>query len=343
MRSSSPRPELGERALAEGSCDLVGMTRAQIADPDLGRKALEGRSEELRECVGLNVCVARRLRKFPIGCVQNPDAGFELRPSAAASPARHVIVVGAGVAGLEAARVAASRGHRVTLLERESSPGGQVALTAGLPRQAAHGRLVEWRVGELERLGVRVELGVDADAEAVVGLEPDVVLVATGSEPDGRYPDARSASAVLRGAELHGEVVVIDEEGHRKGSGVAETLARSGCEVTLVGDGLDPAASLALTLADAPTLRRLREAGVRVVGGARVLSVSTNEVVVETPRGREALTATSVVHAGRHRAVDGLVAQLRARGVQATAVGDARAPGLVDGAIRSGHDLAAAL
>ena len=337
------RPELGERALAEESCDLVGMTRAQIADPDLGRKAQSGRDREIRECVGLNVCVARRLRKFPIGCVQNPDAGFELRSTEAASPSRDVIVVGGGVAGLEAARVAAARGHRVTLLEREMTLGGQVALTAGLPRQSAHARLVDWRLGELERLGVVVELGVDADVERVLGLEPDIVVVATGSEPNVRYPAALSAVAILRGAEAHDRVVVIDEEGHRKGSGVAETLARSGCEVTLVGDGIDPAGSLAPTLADAPTLRRLSEAGVRVVRGARVLSVGSSEVVVETPRGRQTLPATAIVHAGRHRPVDGLVAQLRGRGVQATAVGDARAPGLVDGAIRSGHDVAAAL
>ena len=171
---------------------------------------------------------------------------------------------------------------------------------------------------------------------------PTLVVVATGSEPDERYPHALSAVAVLRGAEARDRVVVIDEEGHRKGSGVAETLARSGCEVTLVGDGIDPAGSLALTLADAPTLRRLAEARVRVVRDARVIFVGSGEVAVESPRGRETLTG-AVVHAGRHRPVDGLVARLREHGVQATAVGDARAPGLVDGAIRSGHDVAAAL
>ncbi|HYI74133.1 MAG TPA: FAD-dependent oxidoreductase [Gaiellaceae bacterium] len=337
------RPELAERALAEGSCDLVGMTRAQIADPQLGRKAESGRRAEIRECVGLNVCVARRLRKFPIGCIQNPGAGFETQLLEPAPEPVFVVVVGAGVAGLEAARVAATRGHRVTLLERETTPGGQVALTASLPRQSAHTQLVEWRLGELERLGVRVEVGVDVDVEAVVALAPAFVVVATGSEPDRRYDGVRSAVEVLRQGAESSRVVVIDEEGHRKGAGVAEALARAGCDVTLVGDGIDATASLALSLASTRTLRRLREVRVRVIDGARVVSVSPNAVEIDSPRGPETLPADSVVHAGRHRPVDGLVPLLRERGIRARAVGDARAPGLVDGAIRSAHDVAAAL
>jgi 2,4-dienoyl-CoA reductase-like NADH-dependent reductase (Old Yellow Enzyme family) len=338
------RPKVGEQALAEGSCDLVGMTRAQIADPELVRKAEAGQEADIRECVGLNLCVARRLRKFPIACVQNPDAGFELRSAHRAVVARHVVVVGGGVAGLEAARVAAEAGHRVTLVERESSLGGQVALTAGLPRQGAHRLLIDWRALRLDRLGVRVECGLDADADTVLGLEPDVVVVATGSDPEQRYAGAIPAVDVLRGVDARGPVVVLDEEGHRKGSGVAETLATAGREVTLVGDGVAPAESLGYTLADAPTRRRLQAAGVRLVAGVRVVSVGEEEVVVEREDGaRESIGAASVVHAGRHRPVDGLVAILRERGFDVHAVGDARAPGLVEDAIRSGHDVAAAL
>ncbi len=338
------RPEVGEQALADGSCDLVGMTRAQIADPELVRKAAAGEDDVIRECVGLNVCVARRLRKFPIACVQNPHAGFEQRRFSRAGPGRRVVVVGGGVAGLEAARAAAEAGHRVALLEAASELGGQVALTARLPRQDAHRHLVEWRIRELERLGVAIELGVLADANTVLELEPDVAVVATGSEPDRRHPHAIPAIGVLRGVEAPGPVVVLDEEGHRKGAGVAETLAADGREVTLVGDGIAPLQSLVNALAATPTRRRLEAAGVRVVSGARVLSVERTQVVVEHGDGkRESIPAGSVVHAGRHRAVDSLVAILRKRGLAAIAVGDARAPGLVEDAIRSGHDVVGAL
>ena len=338
------RPEVGERALADGSCDLVGMTRAQIADPDLVRKAAAGEDDEIRECVGLNVCVARRLRKFPIACVQNPDAGFELRPAPRAAKAKHVVVVGGGVAGLEAARVTAEAGHRVTLLERASELGGQVALTARLPRQDAHRHLVEWRSHTLARLGVRIELGIDADSEAVLGLEPDTVVVATGSEPDRRYATAIPATDVLAGVELDGPVIVLDEEGHRKGAGVAETLAASGKDVTLIGDRIAPLASLESSLAAAPGRRRLVEAGVRVVAGVRVAAVERTRVVIEREgHVLESIGAASVVHAGRHRPVDSLVSILRKTGVAAITIGDARAPGLVEDAIRSGHDVVTAL
>jgi hypothetical protein len=338
------RPEVGERALAEGSCDLVGMTRAQIADPELVRKAAAGDVDEIRECVGLNVCVARRLRKFPIACVQNPDAGFEVRSASHPAASRHVVVVGGGVAGLEAARVAAEAGHRVTVLERSSALGGQVALTALLPRQEAHRHLVEWRARRLTLLGVRMDLNTVAGAEMVLGLEPDVVVVATGSMPDVRYPDAIPAQDVLLGAEVAGPVVVLDEEGHRKGAGVAETLAQGGRDVALVGDGVVPLRSLVDTLAAAPIRRRLEAAGVRVVSAARVVSVARTHVVVESESGvRESIPAASVVHAGRYRPLDSLMSVLRAQGLEAVAVGDARAPGLVEDAIRSGHDTAAIL
>ena len=338
------QPELGERALAEGSCDLVGMTRAQIADPDLVRKASVGEADDIRECVGLNVCIARRLHKFPIACVQNPDAGFESRTAPHASDARHVVVIGGGVAGLEGARVAAEAGHRVTLFERSSTLGGQVALTALLPRQGAHRHLVEWRVRRLAQLGVRVQLDVESSVENILALAPDVVLVATGSEPDQRYPEAISALDALGGLDGDGPVVVLDEEGHRKGAGVAEVLAERGREVTLVGEGGAPLRSLVDTLAAAPTRRRLIAAGVRILVASRVVSVARDHVVVQGEGGaQESIPAVTVVHAGRHRPIDALVTSLREREIETISVGDARAPGLVEDAIRSGHDAAAAL
>jgi 2,4-dienoyl-CoA reductase-like NADH-dependent reductase (Old Yellow Enzyme family) len=335
------RPEIGERALRDGSCDLVGMTRAQIADPDLVRKAARESESEIRECVALNACIARRLRKFPIACLQNPDAGFEGAPIARAQRRLNVVVVGGGVAGLEAARVAASAGHDVCVLERAGELGGQVAQTARLPFQLAHLKLVEWRAAELDRLGVRVELDCAADADHIASLEPDRVLVATGSEPEQRFPGAVAAASVLDGAELpHGPIVVIDEEGHRKGAGVAEVLARAGRQVTLLGDGLAPASALVDSLASAPTLGRLREQGVRIVPATSVVKVEPGQVTARLTDELEPLPAAAVVHAGRHRPVDGLVELLRRRGLDVVAVGDARVPRLLEDAVRSGWQAA---
>jgi 2,4-dienoyl-CoA reductase-like NADH-dependent reductase (Old Yellow Enzyme family) len=338
------RPEIGESALADGSCDLVGMTRAQIADPELVSKTAGGRVAEIRECVALNVCVARRLRKFPIACVQNPSAGFESRPHERISSPLRVVVIGGGVAGLEAARTAAAVGHTVTLLEREQTLGGQVALVAELPMQRAHRQLVDWRVDELERLGVYVEMGARVDAETIAGLEPALAIVATGSEPDLRFAGAVAAIDVLRSFDVDGEeVVVIDEEGHRKASGVAELLARAGRRVTIVGDGVEPCAQLVLTLAAVPTLRRLQEAGVRLLGRGSVIAVEPHRVAIRVGDELHELRADVVVHAGRHRPVDGLITVLRGSGITAIAVGDAHAPGLIEEAIRSGNDAARTL
>jgi len=337
------RPEIAERALVDGSCDLVGMTRAQIADPDLVRKTADGRQAEIRECVALNVCVARRFKKFPIACVQNPEAGFEARPAGRSRKPRRVVVIGGGVAGLEAARTAAAAGHTVRLLERADRPGGQVALIAALPFQQAHRLLIDWRVGELERLGVRIELGVDANADTVAGLDPDVVLVATGSEPDDRYSGATSTMDILLGADLReGSTVVVDEEGHRKATGVAEVLAAGGRDVTIVGDEIAPTALLTHALAAEPTLRRLAAAGVQLLANAHVVAVEPGRVLVRQGNGTDEI-AGAVVHAGRHRPVDGLVEALRANGIETNAIGDARAPRLVEDAIRDGYEVARTL
>ena len=146
-------PVHAEQLLADGSIDLVGMTRALIADPDLPRKAIEGRLDDVRLCVGANEgCIDRIYQGKPVTCIQNPGTGREMElaePVAAAMP-RRVVVVGAGPAGLEAARVAALRGHRVVFLEREAEVGGQVLIAARAPARAEYAGIlpsspVRWR------------------------------------------------------------------------------------------------------------------------------------------------------------------------------------------------------
>jgi 2,4-dienoyl-CoA reductase-like NADH-dependent reductase (Old Yellow Enzyme family) len=334
-------PDLAERALAEGACDLVGMTRALIADPTMPAKAARGAVATIRPCIGDNLCIARRIRKFPIACLQNPAAGFEASPPTRGG-GRRVVVVGGGVAGLEAARHAAELGESVTLLEREQQLGGQMLMLARLPGREEYLLAVEWRARELVRLGVDVRRGSGAASpDGVLGLRPDLVVVATGSEPPARTADrALTATDVLAGQPLpEGAAVVVDEEGHHKGMGVAELLARQGRDVTLVPVSGPVGAELASAFALPLALERLLDAGVRVIEGYSVAQMLPGSVILRraydgAPR---TLEAALVVRAARHRPCAGLVPALRARGVGAVAVGDASAPRQVADAIRDGY------
>ena len=352
---------LAEDALASGACDLVGMTRALIADPELLLKSRSGHAERVRECVGYNLCIARRLRKYPVACVQNPIAGLEheqpfgpLHALTKSNSPRQVIVVGAGLSGLEAARVAAERGHRVLVLERSGVAGGQASLIGRLPLQTGFAELVDWRVAELARLKVELRFNVDVTANSVAALiDPPsdpawpqaFVVVATGSTPTA-LPGSIAAADALLGATIAGEtVIVIDGEGHRKGVGTAEWLALRGHRVTLVAVNGSPAAMLDGSKVGPLAMGRLADLGVQLVEGHRLVGVDGGEVRLLRSYDGAALTllADSVVHATPHTVNDALVDPLRRAGINVRAVGDARTPRLVEDAIRDGYGLATTL
>jgi 2,4-dienoyl-CoA reductase-like NADH-dependent reductase (Old Yellow Enzyme family) len=230
-------------AIAAGKLDMVGMTRAHIADPHIGRKVMEGREHEVRPCVGMGYCIDRIYTGGEALCIHNAATGREATmPHVVerdAGPRKKVVVIGAGPAGLEAARVAAARGHEVVVLEAADRPGGQLRLAAGLKRRREILGIVDWRVAECARDGAELRLNVLAEASDVLRERPNVVIIATGGLPDTSFLDEGAALAtttwdILSGAVKPAEsVLLFDDNGAHPGMTAAEFIAEAGARLEI--------------------------------------------------------------------------------------------------------------
>jgi mycofactocin system FadH/OYE family oxidoreductase 2 len=261
-------------AIEAGQADACEMTRALIADPDLPRKLAEGRAHEIRPCIRCNQdCAVRSAANATVSCVHNPEAGHEASfPAPAPAPSRRrVLVVGGGPAGMEAARVAALRGHQVTLLERSSGLGGVPRSVAEAGQREPFGLVSSWLAARLAELpGVEVCAGVDATAEAVVAAGADVIVLATGARP--RPPEGPLARAgvvavreVLAGRlPGTGRVVVVDRQGGLAAIDAARLAAGRGRPVTLVTDDPFASAQLGATGELAPWYRAAAALGIEL-------------------------------------------------------------------------------
>ncbi len=230
-------------AIASGKLDMVGMTRAHMADPHIVAKIVAGEEDRIRPCVGANYCLDRIYQGGAAYCIHNPATGRELtmphRVAKAETP-RRVVVVGAGPAGLEAARVAAARGHEVIVHEAAGDPGGQVRLAAQTPRRSEMLSVVGWRYAECTRMGVRFAFNSLADAGTVLARDPDVTIVATGGLPHvdvlAQGSDlVVSAWDILSGDVRPGsDVLIYDDAGDYPALQAAEKIAATGARVEIM-------------------------------------------------------------------------------------------------------------
>jgi NADPH-dependent 2,4-dienoyl-CoA reductase/sulfur reductase-like enzyme len=234
-------------AVRNGLVDLVGMTRAQMADPHLVAKIAAGQEDRIRPCVGAGYCLDAIYQGGDAKCIHNPSTGRESRlPHLVPRPggsAKHVVVVGAGPAGLECARVLGERGHRVTVLEAADTPGGQLRLASrAIARRDLIG-IIDWRVSESARFDVTIHYNVWAEPPDVTRHKPDVVIIATGGVPDISFLDAGNdlvidAWDVLSGGRtLRGDVLLYDDNGGHAGLDAARAVIESGSGLEYVTPG----------------------------------------------------------------------------------------------------------
>ena len=352
-------PDEAEAILARGDADAVTVVRALIADPEWPAKAARGAVDEIRRCTGCNQgCYGNLTLGLPITCVTNPavgrDAALGLGTLTPAATPRRVVVVGGGPAGLEAAWVAAARGHRVTLLERDAELGGGIRLARRLPGRGELADFADWRAAECARRGVDVRLGCLATAETVLALAPEAVIVATGARatidapakawplmpiPGAAPPFVIDHVAALEHVDdLGGRVVIFDVVGHIEAIGLGELLATRGVEAIVVTPFATPVlldretAGYALPRAAQAGMRWRPNTGIVAVGDRSVTLIDVFSRHTEVLAGvdRMVIRTHGAAEDGLYHALQGRVAMLRR-------VGDAVAPRWADRAIFDGH------
>lgn len=362
-------PVFGEKVLEDGHADMVAMTRAHVADPEIANKAREGRLEDIRPCVACNEgCWGMLWGGF--GCIHNPAAAHErelgigtLKPAAAP---KNIMVIGGGPGGLKAAEIAALRGHKVTLYEKRDQLGGQVNIAAKGAGRSELGEITRYLIRQVEKLGVEIHSSTEVTSDMVLGAGADAVILATGSiprrisftgippfDPDNPVPPGMDQDNVLTHWQLledEGEVgqkviVADDGEGHWKGVSIAELLLDQGKEVEMIAPhdhlGFDLTAERRI-----PMLRRILKKGLDFTPFTMIKGIEGNTVTVYNIHSRKERVIEGVDHvvlAYYNKASDDLYFELEDKVKELYRIGDCVAPRLIGDAIRDGEEVARAL
>ena len=360
-------PDTMVRQIRSGVLDLIGAARPSIADPFLPVKIREGRLDEIRECIGCNICYASNYRGAALRCTQNPTMGEEWRRGwhperVAAGKGGSVLVVGAGPAGLEAAHILGKRGYTVALADAAAEPGGRVTLESRLPGLAEWARVRDYRLTQLRSMPqVSMYLGNQLSAEEVREFGADHVLIATGArwrrDGIGRW-HARAIEAlpargvltpddIMQGARPAGAVTIFDDDHYYMGPVLALLLAQAGAQVALVTPNGQVGEWSHYTGEQPQVQRQLLELGVRIHANTSVERFDGEAVTlgcVYSPRQWQEGAATLVLVTSRepeeslYRALVGEESVAAAARIQR--IGDCRAPGIIAHAIYAGHKAA---
>ncbi|WP_412074096.1 FAD-dependent oxidoreductase [Tritonibacter mobilis] len=286
-----PDVATARHAVQAGLLDMVGMTRAHMADPHVVRKIREGREDDIRPCVGATYCLDRIYQAGDALCIHNAATGRELtmpHEITAAETSKKVVIVGAGPAGLEAARVAAERGHKVVVFEAQPDPGGQIRLTAQSPRRREMISIIDWRMAQCAARDVQFHFNTWAEEADVLAETPDVVIIATGGLPNLElFETGQEAVHVVSAWDLiagdvkpAGRVLIYDESGDHPGLQAAEVAAEAGAEVeVMTPDRTFAPEIMAMNLV--PYMRSLQDKDVTFTVTRRLLGVAKkgNELI----------------------------------------------------------------